>query len=377
MKLLLLPLNYLYLRIFLGIKQSDSKVQNALLQYNSYCKGHFLFAEERSYGRFMNESNTHYSERKRGKRKEQAYKIIIPVLFIAILIIAILIAILYFLFSGGNSKDNVVINHTNSQPNITIDDNVTEENDDFQSSTTNPDWNLTLVNKWNPLPDNYAITLVEVPGGEKVDERIYEPLMEMLEAAKEENWDQLPKVVSGYRTQETQQKLYDDKIAEYKQQGYSENEAVEQAEQWVAVPGYSEHQLGIAVDINGATYDLYFWLQENSYKYGFIFRYPAGKTDITGTAEEVWHYRYVGVEAATEMYEQGLCLEEYLDKIEKKTEYIEPNSGYARTAFHTGKAEREIPRCKTGLAACGRRHIGGTKRLYCHSPSVKSVAGIG
>ena len=147
MKLLLLPLNYLYLRIFLGIKQSDSKVQNALLQYNSYCKGHFLFAEERSYGRFMNESNTHCSERKRRKRKGQAYKIIIPVLFIAILIIAILIAILYFLFSGGNSKDNVVINHTNSQPNITIDDNVTEENDDFQSSTTNPDWNLTLVNK--------------------------------------------------------------------------------------------------------------------------------------------------------------------------------------------------------------------------------------
>ena len=232
MKLLLLPLNYLYLRIFLGIKQSDSKVQNALLQYNRYCKGHFLFAEERSYGRFMNESNTHYSERKRRKRKGQAYKIIIPVLFIAILI-----AILYFLFSGGNSKDNVVINHTNSQPNITIDDHVTEENDDFQSSTTNPDWNLTLVNKWNPLPDNYAITLVEVPGGEKVDERIYGPLMEMLEAAKEENWDQLPKVVSGYRTQETQQKLYDDKIAEYKQQGYSENEAVEQAEQWVAVPG--------------------------------------------------------------------------------------------------------------------------------------------
>lgn len=71
------------------------------------------------------------------------------------------------------------------------------------------------------------------------------------------------------------------------------------------------------VDINGATYDLYFWLQENSYKYGFIFRYPAGKTDVTGTAEEVWHYRYVGVEVATEMYEQGLCLEEYLDRIEK------------------------------------------------------------
>lgn len=173
---------------------------------------------------------------------------------------------------------------------------------------------MTLVNKWNPLPENDAVTLVEVPGGERVDERIYDPLMELLEAAKEENWNQLPTVVSGYRTREKQQKLYDEKIAQYKRQGYSEKEAVEQAGQWVAAPGYSEHQLGLAVDINGATYDLYFWLQENSYKYGFIFRYPAGKTDITGTAEEVWHYRYVGTEAATEMYEQGLCLEEYLEK---------------------------------------------------------------
>src|SRR5699024_8839704 len=112
------------------------------------------------------------------------------------------------------------------------------------------DWNLTLVNRWNPLPENYDIDLVEVPGGEKVDKRIYEPLMEMLEAAKEGNWNQLPVVVSGYRTQEKQQELYDEKIAEYRKQGYSKDEAVKQAEQWVAVPGCSEHQLGIAVDIN-------------------------------------------------------------------------------------------------------------------------------
>ena len=95
------------------------------------------------------------------------------------------------------------------------------------------------------------------------------------------------------------------KIAEYRKQGYSKDEAVKQAEQWVAVPGCSEHQLGIAVDINGATYDLYFWLQENSYKYGFIFRYPGGKTNITGTAEEVWHYRYVGVEGGGRNIQTG------------------------------------------------------------------------
>ena len=148
---------------------------------------------------------------------------------------------------------------------------------------------------------------------EKVDERIYDPLMEMLDAAEAE--DLGPIVVSGFRTEEKQQSLYDDKIREYRQQGYSQEEAVELAEQWVARPGTSEHQLGLAVDINGAVYDIYLWLEENSWKYGFIFRYPAYKTDLTGVAGEVWHYRYVGKEAAQEIYEQGVCLEEYLENL--------------------------------------------------------------
>lgn len=278
-------------------------------------KGIFYLSKERSDERFMNEGNMHYSERRRRKRKRLTYKVVLQILCITVFVM-----ILYFLVGGGGFGDTIGSNPFDPQPSITISEEKKEEHAESEkllSSTTDPNWNLMLVNKWNPLPDNYAVTLVEVPGGEKVDECIYEPLMEMLEDAKEENWNQLPKVVSGYRTEEEQQELYDEKIAEYKKQGYSEKEAVAQAEQWVAVPGYSEHQLGIAVDINGATYDLYFWLQENSHKYGFIFRYPAEKTDITGTAEEVWHYRYVGVDAATEMYEQGLCLEEYLGKAGK------------------------------------------------------------
>ena len=261
----------------------------------------------------MSENTIQHDSQKRRRRKRRPFQIFIPVLF-ALVTIA---GILFLLFSRGNPRESIIVNPTDSQASLVVRGDMPEENagsNTPQPSNTDNDWNLTLVNKWNPLPEKYELALVEVPGGEKVDERIYEPLMEMLEAAKEGNWDQLPMVVSGYRTQEKQQQLYDEKIAEYKRQGYSDTEAVEQAEQWVAVPGCSEHQLGIAVDINGATYDLYFWLQENSYKYGFIFRYPAGKTDITGTAEEVWHYRYVGVEAATEMYEQGLCLEEYLEK---------------------------------------------------------------
>ena len=264
----------------------------------------------------MSENTIQHDSQKRRRRKRRSFQIFIPVLFAVVMIAGIL----FLLFSRDNSRESIVVSPTDSQASLVVRGDMPEENagsNTPQTSNTDNDWNLTLVNKWNPLPENYELALVEVPGGEKVDERIYEPLMEMLEAAKEGNWDQLPMVVSGYRTQEKQQQLYDEKIAEYKRQGYSDTEAVEQAEQWVAVPGCSEHQLGIAVDINGATYDLYFWLQENSYKYGFIFRYPAGKTDITGTAEEVWHYRYVGVEAATEMYEQGLCLEEYLEKVGK------------------------------------------------------------
>lgn len=188
-----------------------------------------------------------------------------------------------------------------------------------QQKTDNPPWNLTLVNYNHPIPDQYQADLVELEGGERVDRRIYDPLMNMLTDAKQANLGKLPKVVSGYRTQEKQQSLYDEKIAKYKQQGYDDREAIKQAEQWVAVPGFSEHQLGFAVDINGAAYDVYLWLQQNSYKYGFIFRYPGDKTDITKVAEEVWHYRYVGVEAASEMFEQGLCLEEYLAKLQQKT----------------------------------------------------------
>ena len=172
-------------------------------------------------------------------------------------------------------------------PLITQEELLLEYQNYTNTTTADRPWYLTLVNKWNPIPTNYNVRLVEIEGGEQIDERIYEPLVEMLEAAKESNWDQLPLVVSGYRTIEQQQHLYKDKITQYLKQGYSQNEAQELTKQWVALPGYSEHQLGFAVDINGATYDLYLWLQENSYKYGFIFRYPGNKTEITGTAEEV------------------------------------------------------------------------------------------
>lgn len=175
---------------------------------------------------------------------------------------------------------------------------------------TDETWYLRLVNRDHPIPEDYQIELQELPGGQMVDARMYEPLTQMLEAAAEEELG--PIVVAGYRTWEKQQSLMDEKIAEYTAQGFSEEEAKAQAEQWVSVPGCSEHQLGLAVDLGGDVWDIYPWLAEHSWEYGFILRYPGDKTEITGCQEEVWHFRYVGTEAAKEIYESGVCLEEYL-----------------------------------------------------------------
>ena len=180
-------------------------------------------------------------------------------------------------------------------------------------------WNLILVNRDNYIPADYKVQLTELSNGKKVDSRIYPELQEMFDDARAQGYSLF--VREGYRTQEEQQQLMDEKIEAYENDGKSKSEAKRLAEQWVAIPGTSEHQLGIAVDINADTTksssdDVYNWLAENAHTYGFIKRYPSNKTDITGVINEPWHYRYVGKEAALEIYSQGICLEEYIDMLE-------------------------------------------------------------
>ena len=178
------------------------------------------------------------------------------------------------------------------------------------------EWNLIIVNRWNELPEDYSVELTELSNGQTVDSRIYPYLQEMFDAARAEGI--YPIVREGYRTAEEQQEILDEKIQIYINQGYSQSRAERTAKEWVALPGTSEHQLGIAVDINAdkskcSNEEVYTWLAENAYKYGFVLRYPMGKQEITGTSYEPWHYRYVGEEAALEIYEQGICLEEYYE----------------------------------------------------------------
>lgn len=180
------------------------------------------------------------------------------------------------------------------------------------------EWNLIVVNRWNELPEDYEVELTELSNGQMVDSRVYPYLQEMFDAARAEGI--YPIVREGYRTAEEQQEILDDKIQIYINQGYSQVKAERTAKEWVALPGTSEHQLGIAVDINAdkskcSNEDVYAWLAENAYKYGFVLRYPPGKQKITGTSYEPWHYRYVGEEAAKEIYERGICLEEYFKQV--------------------------------------------------------------
>jgi zinc D-Ala-D-Ala carboxypeptidase len=177
-------------------------------------------------------------------------------------------------------------------------------------------WNLILVNQDNYIPDDYDIELTVLSNGESVDSRIYADLQDMFDNARSAGI--YPIVGSGFRTQEKQQTLLDEKIEAYQADGHSKAKARGLAKKWVAMPGTSEHQLGLAVDINAdkskSTNDeVYDWLANNAYQYGFILRYPADKTDITGTIYEPWHYRYVGKDVAKEIYSKGICLEEYID----------------------------------------------------------------
>ncbi|WP_260405442.1 M15 family metallopeptidase [Paenibacillus sp. 598K] len=179
------------------------------------------------------------------------------------------------------------------------------------------DWRLRLVNRWHPIPADYKMELVRLAGGQSVDARIAPALQQMLRAAEEAGLYTI--IRSGYRSREEQTQIMAEKIAAYREEGHDPEEARRLAEAWVALPDHSEHQLGIAVDINADktrsdNREVYAWLAVNCDRFGFILRYPRDKTELTGTRFEPWHFRYVGQPAAEEITRLGLCLEEYVEE---------------------------------------------------------------
>lgn len=187
-------------------------------------------------------------------------------------------------------------------------------------------WELILVNDSHPLGKEYTVKLSPVTGGQKVDSRIVEPLSEMLKAMRKEGLR--PVVCSGYRSVERQSALFEEYIEEKLKAGWNYEDAFYKAKTRICVPGTSEHQTGLAVDIVGKTHQSLDdaqadtkeakWLAEHCAEYGFILRFPEDKTDVTGVDYESWHFRYVGTDAASYIMKHEITLEEYLDTVDKQ-----------------------------------------------------------
>ncbi len=180
---------------------------------------------------------------------------------------------------------------------------------------------LVLVNKTRMLPSDY------IPNDLEEIDINYSNHNKYLRKDAKEAFEALAKdakdlgyfiiAVSAYRDYAYQEDLY---------QGYVESKGQDYADKCCAKPGHSEHQTGLSVDVMGSNLDYdefesspeFEWMSEHAHLYGFIMRYPKGKEDITGFKYEPWHYRYVGISEATNIYEQQLSLEEYIESIDQK-----------------------------------------------------------
>lgn len=256
------------------------------------------------------DSNERERRRQRRYREAMRNRAIAAVVLVALIVGAVFIV-------KGCKKDET----------LPADDQQEQQTGTPEGNTQEPPVNvddelLTVVNPWNPLPEDWVCDLVTLSDGRRVDSRCYEAFEEMMAACRDAGY--APFLCSAYRTQETQQSLYDNKVQRLMNSGMGEEEAKVEAAKAVAIPGTSEHQLGLAVDIVDANMqdltdeqektETQKWLMANSWRYGFIHRYPNDKTDITGIIYEPWHYRYVGKAAAQDIFNRDITLEEYVGK---------------------------------------------------------------
>lgn len=259
---------------------------------------------------------------KKRNRKSKYFKIVIEkntIFLLIILLILLIIMTMCLLMSKQNDEEEKSIIVSSNVPIKEQEDILIKEEKEIDSKTS--DWNLILVNKKNNVPEDYNVNLSEIEYGYLVDSRIEQDLRNMLSDARKQGLN--PMICSAYRTQKKQEELYKAKTNEYIWDGYDEEKAKDLASYWVAIPGTGEHQTGLAVDIVSHDYqilderqeqtEVQQWLIENSYKYGFVLRYPTEKKDLTMINYEPWHYRYVGKENAKFMREKNWCLEEFIE----------------------------------------------------------------
>ena len=225
--------------------------------------------------------------------------------------------------AGQQSSSLPVEAEDNSVKILTVPGAVRSTGEKKDAAASKDDWNLILINGDHPLPEDFSVpALTELRSGHAIDSRAYPALQAMMDDARAAGLQ--PLICSSYRTWDTQERLFEAEVRRWLARGYIGEDAEAQAAMWVARPGTSEHQLGLAVDIVDLSYQVLDegqentpvqqWLMAHCWEYGFILRYPTDQSGLTGIGYEPWHYRYVGAEAAREMAERGVCLEEYLSQ---------------------------------------------------------------
>ena len=288
-------------------------------------------------------------------------------LLITALLLALAFVLTAFVFKGdGGSEEPETASETTPQ----ITESVAETEPEEEENIDN-EWAMFLVNKKNPLPSDYdsriETTMIFESWREYyLDSRAAVYFEKMLNAAKEDGVDLL--VVSAYRTIEYQQQNFDRSVQERVDKGMSYDDAYADTLAEVALPGESEHNAGLALDIMSEEYtsmdddgfentEAFKWLDKHAAEYGFILRYPKGKQEITGIIYEPWHYRFVGVYYANEIKESGLCLEEYYiekgwaDEDGKAVEMLGPAAEKVEPAATAAPANTEATEPKETMPA--------------------------
>lgn len=236
---------------------------------------------------------------------------------------------------GGTQTSEPTTIPVTTNPNVNLTGDI--ENGALKIKVDEEKWMLTLVNKYYTMGKDYTpAELVKLPGSDgasggngKLDARAA-VFFEQMYAQCEKDTGVILNTVSAYRTYEYQDGLYKRQVEREIAKGLSREAAEIKAATIVARPGTSDHNLGLAIDIGRITEDFenskgYKWLSEHAQDYGFVLRYPKDKQDITHVIYEPWHWRYVGVEAAKEMKEKGLVLEEFLNMVEAPPELNQAN----------------------------------------------------
>lgn len=199
------------------------------------------------------QSSRKQPSRRLEKRENSRRWLLIPALCAAVILAVVLIVEL-------NKQPQVLPDSSNTTP-VSHDQPTTPDPEPEPDPEPIPEL-LTLVNPWNQVPEDWSVDLVTLPNGLEIDKRCYDALMDMIDGCYDAGLT--PVICSAYRTQDFQQTLYDNKVSEWMEQGYSREEAREKAGHQVAVPGTSEHQLGLAVDIVDVNYQMLDTNQEAS-----------------------------------------------------------------------------------------------------------------